>query len=451
MSSNYFTTFNFTNAKELNLLIHTSDKNEFTEPILRDLLHTENVNFVLSGINRLQSMLICELGLSYVQQSQRYVSMSSPSFTVSSKTPVEVAHTFQTLVDESIDLYNEMTELTDPNKKGRLTNKDFKYGISYEDARYILPVNITTNLTVTCTGDKLIDIFKLFNKYQLVFNDLKNELMGKIPSELLYVIDSVSHDFVEKDKSIADKYYRHLIKGLNNENIIKCLDIDDMTKQIAIGALASQNKKSPDIVYSEWDKDIVEEKESKLIKNVVGYGHTAILEQGRSRFAMQCSVSAYHQVIRHRLQSIRRMPVDDILTYGFHEYMLPKSIQNNDKFFKKAIDLIARYVEIYQYFAKKYDHQFLMQYILNCAPMRFIVSSNIRNDNWIFRERLCYTAQEEIRNLYRSKYEMLEDAGYHVLVKYGLPPCVAFNQCKEGKMNCGRIVEARKEYEKYNY
>jgi len=43
-------------------------------------LKTINISFVAEGIDRIQSTLICELKNSYVQQSQRYVTMGKNSY-----------------------------------------------------------------------------------------------------------------------------------------------------------------------------------------------------------------------------------------------------------------------------------------------------------------------------------------------------------------------------------
>ena len=55
---------------------------EVNADTVRELLKTCNVSFVLEGINRWQSTMICERKDSYVQQSQRYVTMSSDGYTL---------------------------------------------------------------------------------------------------------------------------------------------------------------------------------------------------------------------------------------------------------------------------------------------------------------------------------------------------------------------------------
>ena len=68
---------------------------------MNDLLMTENMSFVLSDINRLQSTLLCEAGLSYVQQSQRYVPVNKKFIKFLDNTPEE-------LVKEDIEALEDM-------------------------------------------------------------------------------------------------------------------------------------------------------------------------------------------------------------------------------------------------------------------------------------------------------------------------------------------------------
>lgn len=446
--SKHFTTFNFQNMKDVDNFINANYTNEFNLTEIKDLLYTENVNFVLSGINRLQSTILCEEGYSYVQQSQRYVPMNSTCISILENTPDEVKTEGKKLTNKALKLYHEMTELNDKNKTGRLTNKDFKHDISYEDARYILPLSISTNIAVAMPANNLIDLLSVFNKYPLVFNDLRNELLALLPQHLSHAISIVSYNNIEKDRHCSDKYFQYKMKELCLDNNVIMLDNNpDNIKYIAIGALASQNAESPDKKYYSW-KESTEINSNKLIKNVNGYGHTGINEHGRNTFAMMCSLSAYHQVIRHRLQNIRRESFTDILNDNDREFMLPKSIKSNKYFYEKVNKLINEFQEFYNKFNHKVANEFLMQFFLNCTTVKFVVSSNIRNDNLIFRDRLCFTAQEEIRNLYFNKFKILYNL-YPQLVVAGLPPCVLNDKCKEGKLCCGKITHVKNKYKEF--
>lgn len=443
----YFTTFNFYAKNEIDEYIRISIGKDFFNNDLKDLLSIGNVNFVLSGINRLQSMLLCELKLSYVQQSQRYVPVTNDFIKILDNTPEELAREGTKLINQSIHLYNKMTELKDPDKKGRLKEKDFVYGITYEDARSVLPLCMSTNLVVSMSADKLIDLFKLFNTYPYVFREIKKELMELLPGNILHKINSDVFSIVEKDYHDGDIYFENKMKNLTFENDVIMLECDNITKNIAIGALASQNTESPNDIYELWGEES-DEKSKKLISNVLGYGHMAIAEQGRTTCAMRCSLAAYHQLIRHRLQNIRRESIRYITTDLTRGFIIPECIRNNKDFFNELVDLTTAYMDFYNKYNGTYDKEFIMQFMLNATPIKFIVSSNIRNDITIFKDRLCFTAQDEVRDLYFKKFRILHKQ-YPELVRYGLPPCVTENRCKEGKLNCGKVKTVQNLYDVY--
>lgn len=446
--SNYIRRFTFDNMNEVDYHFHVYGNDNLTTPEIEEILSTSNVFFVLSGLSRLQSTLICELGFSYVQQSQRYVPMDSTGFTFINGTNPGLIQDGKKLINKSIKLYQEMTKLKNPDKKGRLSKDDFVNGITYEDARCILPLCATTNVVTSMGGDGLVKLFTLFLEYPIVFETLKEEFLEIIPKTITHYIVRASYNHFSNNVRAVNQFYRPYFKDLNIENNVICMSIGNVIDQIAIGALASQNNESPEIVFDNWGEN-QEVNSEKIIKNVLGYGHTGISEQGRARFAMQCSLSTYHQVIRHRLQTIRREPFSDIINDNDREYVLPKNIKENAKYNKKVNTLIDNYKKFYDKYKHHVDYQIVAQFLLNCAPVRFMNSFNMRHINWVFRERLCFTAQDEIRNLYAKVFDDLYTE-YPTIVKYGLPPCILNNgKCKEGKMSCGHFSEVKETYNKY--
>lgn len=439
--STYFNKFHFDNINHINDFFRSNSTKTFDYKEIQEVLCTENISFVLSGINRLQSTLLCEEGFSYVQQSQRYVPVDVKFIKELDNTPSELRQEGRYLIEKSINLYNQMTVLKEPNLKGRPSIDDFVFGISYEDARSVLPLAISTNIVVTMSGDRLVDLVSLFFKYQYVFKDIYDEFKTLIPAELMHKLVTAALCNIRKDVNYSDAYFKCKFDKVSLENPVVLLNGFD---NVALAALASQNVQSPDIIYDSWGSE-TKTKSNKLIKNVLGYNHTGINEHSRNTCVMTCSLAAYHQVIRHRLHNIKREPLRNIIFDDKREYVIPKSIKNHSIFNEKVNDLIKDYINFYNTYSKKYDNEFIMQYMLNCAAIKFIVSSNIRNDNIIFRDRLCYTAQEEIRTLYLKKFKILYNL-YPNLVTYGLPPCVTTHKCKEGKLSCGRMADVIDEY-----
>ena len=133
---------------------------ELSGETLRVILAAYNVSFVLEGINRWHSTMLCELKNSYVQQSQRYVTMSADGYLLPELTAEEKKQA-EELLQQAFDLYSEMSVIKE-EFKGRPKAEYYQYGIPVEDARYISPLAMQTNLSVAMSGDKLLDWFALF-------------------------------------------------------------------------------------------------------------------------------------------------------------------------------------------------------------------------------------------------------------------------------------------------
>ena len=93
---------------------------------VQELLKTCNVSFVLEEINRWQSTMICELKDSYVQQSQRYVTMSRDGYTLPELGEDDRAKA-EALIAKVFALYEEMSQLKEAFK-GRPKREHYRYG-----------------------------------------------------------------------------------------------------------------------------------------------------------------------------------------------------------------------------------------------------------------------------------------------------------------------------------
>ena len=105
---------------------------------VQELLKTCNLSFVLEGINRWQSTMICERKDSYVQQSQRYVTMSRDGYTLPELGEDDRAKA-EALIAKVFALYEEMSQLKEAFK-GRPKREHYRYGIPVEDASHFIPI-----------------------------------------------------------------------------------------------------------------------------------------------------------------------------------------------------------------------------------------------------------------------------------------------------------------------
>lgn len=406
------------------------------ETELKELLSVANVSFYIKDATRLQSTLICELGDSYVQQSQRYV--KSDNYSIDTLRDTDIYDKANQLVQKSISLYERMTELKKPDKKGRLTAVDFKYGIPYEDARYILPLAMKTNIKVSMSGDKLIDLYKLFLRHSILFTDNLRELLHRDHKWLhKLIIEKCKFSYTS---NISRKIYEDVFKDIKSDEV---LIVDDMNSvdNVVLGGLTSTNI-DPEEALMKMDYD---SKELFIDRVAYGYGHSGILEQSRNTVGMCLSLSSYHQYIRHRLNKNIRENLSDIALDRKRGFYIPRTIYDS-VFLDEYTELVNEYYKFLKTNCKgmHIDRTGIM--LLNCMYVKFISSSNARNDAFLFRERLCQNAQTEIRELMDMKYWRRRKSN-PALYKKAVPPCV-YGQCKEGKMTCGYSPYMRGRYGK---
>lgn len=436
------TNFNSYNLDDFVEKFHMSNmfgNHNFTELQVREMLSPISITFFLENINRMQSMLLCEEGFSYVHQSQRYVAFSKNiNLVLPENTPEELIIEGKDLIRKVANVYQQMTVLKEDTKnKKRHTAEDFEHGIPYEDARYMIPLCVPTNIAVTFSGDRLIDLYNLFYNYPIIMNDIKVHFNRYIDRNLINMI----MQFVHKTSIPTFNMYTHEKMELYNsgDNVHIIAHSQNGLYNAAYGALASQNAESPENIINKWkenEESSVEQQCENLVNNVMSYGHKSIIEQMRNTVIMKCSLSTYHQVIRHRIHKIQR---DDVLTLGTDDfkYYIPESIEKHEKFSNIYHKIMKLYQNFFEKYNKKYSNEFVSLFLPNAALICFVVNSNASNDNWIFRERLCLTAQTEIRELYDEKFRRLYYFAPNVY-HHGLPPCVRGKGCKEGKMTCGK-------------
>lgn len=121
--------------------------------------------FSVEGVSRsLTHQLVRHRIASFSQQSQRYVSLNTPTFV----TPHTVEED-----EECLRLYNE-TMATIWVAYNKLAEK-----IPPEDARYVLPNGCTTNITITMNARELLHFFRLrcCNRAQWEIREMADQML----------------------------------------------------------------------------------------------------------------------------------------------------------------------------------------------------------------------------------------------------------------------------------
>lgn len=412
------------------------------EVSLIQVLKSINISFVLEDIDRVQSTLICELRDSYVQQSQRYVTMSKGAYimpVLDHNDGMKAAE----LTEKAFDLYGRMSLLKEGDFKGRPRTEHYVHGIPIEDARYILPLSTKTNVCVAMSGDKLLEFFRLMNdrKYGTMFTSLCKELMSHLPVGLANLLPGDNDSGVCSD-SVREFYEDYFSKITTENNLVLLEHFDNLDMKVGFGALTSTLKETPSQAINKWGQD-APVKAQDVVERVLGYGHDSIAEQARTTFGMMCSMVTYHQQLRHRLSQNYREELFVILQDKDRAPKVPETIKNSI-FYQEFQNLVEEFKTFRLFIVTKYGDEKALSFLLNCDQLKLISSSNARADISMLSDRTCMNAQWEIRELAIKKLMLLRTLS-NVLYEKALPSCV-MGQCREGKLTCGLQAKVRAQF-----
>ncbi|MGI6426124.1 MAG: FAD-dependent thymidylate synthase [Natronincolaceae bacterium] len=422
------------------LWLEENENKTINKNILEEILRTVNITFVAEGINRIQSTLLCELKDSYVQQSQRYVTMDESSYEIPLLNETDSIKA-KKLIEKAFRLYGKMSELKEGKFKGRPKAENYKHGIPIEDARYILPLATKTNMSIAMTGDKLYALFFLINnkKYSDLFDDFREEIADCLPKVLIKQLP-MFYDSTEETEIIEQFYNKYMEKIDKENNMVYINGFENPDLKVGLGALTSTSPEVPSETLIKWAGN-ANEKAGGVVKRVLGYGHDSIAEQARTTFGMMCSMVTYHQQIRHRLSENHREDILNVITDTKRNVIVPPNIKKSE-FYEEFLGLTNEFKDFRLYILNEYGGGKALPFILNCDQIKLIISTNARIDSEMLADRICFNAQWEIRNLSIKKLKILRGLS-DILYETALPACVK-GECKEGKLGCGRQHEMRK-------
>ncbi|MZP30683.1 thymidylate synthase thyx [Heliobacterium undosum] len=406
---------------------------------LKQVLNTIHISFTLEGIDRVQSTLICELKDSYVQQSQRYVTLAADAYRLPQLDGEDRRKT-EEITQKAFRLYAKMSQLKDPNAKGRPKAENYLYGIPIEDARYILPLSTKTNVSVAMSGDKLVDLFRLLNdkKYGAMFDEIRNELTAFLPEKLTALLPD-EYDSDAEHEAIRDFHLEDLKKIDNENNLVLLSRFEDLDMKVGFGALTSTSKNTPSQEIARFGSEAANQARA-VTQRVLGYGHESIAEQARTTFGMMCSLVTYHQQLRHRLSQNYRENLTELIRDAARPVKVPDSIRQSP-FYSEFMELVEECRNWRRVIAQKYGDEKALSLLLNCDQIKLIIATNARIDIGMLADRTCMNAQWEIRELAIKKLKALRSLS-EVLYERALPSCV-LGKCREGKLSCGRQAEVK--------
>jgi|Deesub1362A_J573_1020465.scaffolds.fasta_scaffold00271_20 thymidylate synthase (FAD) len=196
-----------------------------------------------------------------------------------------------------------------------------------------------------------------------------------------------------------------------------------------------------------------------FVEKLMRMGHMSPIEHASFTFAIEgISRACSHQLVRHRIASYSQQSQRYVSERSgdndeIFDYIIPPSIKKDRKareiFERFMVEAQKTYDLLIERLAEKglkgetanQDARFVLP---NAAETKIMVTMNARELLHFFRQRCCYRAQWEIRQMAEEMLRLVKKVAPTIFQKAG-PACL-YAPCPEGEYTCGKIKEVRRRY-----
>lgn len=404
-------------TKNLNLISKVISSGHTT------ILEHHYFNIAFNKVSVFVEQFLIEFRLaSFTIKSGRYVNFSKSGFNLSDEFSDEQKTVLSRHYRDMLRTYNELVQK----------------GVPIEDARFVLPYGIKTNIYMSVNARELVHII-----CSMIYGDGSNYLeikklglMLKIEMDKRYpgLIDSNAKKY-EIEKLGTFKLDKNLLKNYSdkieyvsqkvqfwNEKIENCYQkLQSMAKFMEI--------ESFDGVTSLYGKT------EKLLEHI---DFTFKVEN--------FSIISLKHFTRHRMQSLSTKPLAQIALSN--KFVIPNTILENEELTTIFKNAIKKNREVFEkLIGMNIDKNLLVYVMPHGIATNFISTMNVRELLHFVNLRSCNRAQWEIRNLATTMTKMLKNVDSKLFENFG-PSCVTTGKCPEGRLCCGRQVEMKDKFEK---
>jgi thymidylate synthase (FAD) len=175
----------------------------------------------------------------------------------------------------------------------------------------------------------------------------------------------------------------------------------------------------------------------RVLKTIIGSGHTSALEHASYTFAIDgVSRALTHQLVRHRLASYNQQSQRYVSYAEEPNFIVPPNIAAQPdalKRFKSAnAAAFAEYRALIEAGIAPEDARYLLP---NAMETKIVVTMNVRELLHFLELRCCKRAQWEIRALGLAMLDLVEPTAPYIFMDAGAS--CRRGACREGKMTCG--------------
>ena len=398
-------------AKNLNLVTKVVASGHKT------ILEHHYFNLAFNNVSIFVEQYLIEFRLaSFTIKSGRYVNFSSAGF-------------------------NLPDGLTDEQKKAikkhyghtfKTYDKFVAAGVPVEDARFVLPYGLKTNIYMSLNARELIHVI-----CTMIYGRGKHyEEIYKLGLQLKAAFDERYPGLVETN----EKYYTSDLSSALKVECVPCKKIEYVNHSVELLSYPQNAGQTLDEFakfcgYEKFDFTLAL-KDDKMAKLLEHFNYTFKVEN----FAL---IILKHYS-RHRIQSLSTSPI--ALMANSSKFVMPDSIKNVPELKAEFERIIKENRRLYNKLLAEGLDPYLSIYVTpHAAAIDFISTMNARELLHLCNLRNCNRAQWEIRNLSVNMLKELKAVDSKMFEFYG-PSCYTYGVCPEGKLSCGKLVEMREKF-----
>lgn len=364
--------------------------------------------FLLEDVSLVVELFLIQYRLaSFNIKSRRYVNFEEQGY----YTPKLNFSKIGVTEEEKEEAYRIVKEQVE--KRFKSYSKLVEDGENVEDARYILPLCLNSNIIMKMNGTEI---------YKMISDGIYSSEIKEIEEfceEIRTKCADVFPEMFEKIENPMTPKEVHFEKGVDVLNF--------QEKDVEFINLQSDNFRIYEVLsgcktenYEVANFSIL----NRMRKNKKINEFISITEGSNDSFSIRLSVASFTHLVRHRMQSVLTIPLN---RWG---YMETKNIRSDKENFKEIIkendEFKSRLLELG---VSKSD---LIYFMLSGDYIIALQSLNLREFIHISNLRLCKRAQSEIRRIVAMQKNMIRGIGTMVS-DYINPKCVTEGNCKENK------------------
>ena len=399
-------------AKNLNLVSKVVASGHKT------ILEHHNFNIAFNNVSIFVEQYIIEFRLaSFTIKSGRYVNFSNAGFNLPNGFSEKQKATLKNHYKKMFKAYDKFVAA----------------GIPVEDARFILPYGLKTNIYMSCNARELIHIIctmiygrgKYYEEIYALGNQLKAQLDDRYPGLVetcknLYTDDLSNVISIEPKPCKKIEYVSH--------------DISLVSGSVNSKPLLEEFARFTGYNKFDFKTALKDDKQAKLLEH---FNYTFKVKN----FAL---IILKHYT-RHRMQALSTSPI--VQMTNVNKFVIPETILANEELRLEFEKCIKENRRIYNQFVEQKVDPFLLIYTTpHATAIDFITTVNAREVLHLCNLRTCTRAQWEIRNLITDMLKLLKSHDKEMFTGFG-PSCYTFGACPEGRMCCGKQIEMKQKFD----